>query len=426
MLTTCPECQGKVSDKATMCPHCGFPLTETITLSPVKEKITVVASVKPKKVVKKKRMKLPNGFGSIKKITCAKERYGVYPPVSKEDYNENGVPPTQKALCYVDDWNTGFYVLMQYKNGTFDPNKIINQNFEKEKINDNSVISKIIETYNTQNRINSNLMTFKEVYEKFYDEKFNGSKKEYSKSTQLSYTTAFKNCSALHDKPFATIVTSDMQKIVDECPLKHASLELITMLFKQLYAYAIKNDITDKDYSLYVKININDDDEKGQPFTQEEIDILWKDKDDPITQQILIMIYTGFRIRAFETIRVDIQDGYLQGGVKTQAGKNRKVPIHSCIKNFIKSDMYVDFNNMRYRKAFTLKLEELGILYLNKIKHTPHDCRHTFSWLCDKYEVDTVSKHLLMGHSLGNDVETQRYAHRTFEELKAAIEKIQV
>lgn len=27
-LTSCPECSGKVSDKALMCPHCGFPLKQ--------------------------------------------------------------------------------------------------------------------------------------------------------------------------------------------------------------------------------------------------------------------------------------------------------------------------------------------------------------------------------------------------------------
>ncbi|MFR2832301.1 MAG: zinc ribbon domain-containing protein, partial [Finegoldia magna] len=25
-LTTCPECAGKVSDRAAACPHCGYPI----------------------------------------------------------------------------------------------------------------------------------------------------------------------------------------------------------------------------------------------------------------------------------------------------------------------------------------------------------------------------------------------------------------
>ena len=81
-----------------------------------------------------------------------------------------------------------------------------------------------------------------------------------------------------------------------------------------------------------------------------------------------------------------------------------------------------------FRKTFFYPtLERLGIsVTANDKKHTPHDCRHTFSWLCDKYGVDDLSKHLLMGHSLGKDVEKAVYGHRTFEELRTEINKIKV
>ena len=44
----------------------------------------------------------------------------------------------------------------------------------------------------------------------------------------------------------------------------------------------------------------------------------------------------------------------------------------------------------------------------------------------DKYKIDDLSKHLLMGHSLGNDIEKSVYGHRTLEELRTEIEKIKV
>jgi hypothetical protein len=40
--------------------------------------------------------------------------------------------------------------------------------------------------------------------------------------------------------------------------------------------------------------------------------------------------------------------------------------------------------------------------------------------------VDEMVKHLVMGHSLGNDVEKNVYGHRTKEELKSEIEKIKI
>lgn len=82
---------------------------------------------------------------------------------------------------------------------------------------------------------------------------------------------AYKNCKRIHDKPFSQITLDDLQGVVDSCTLKHASLELIVSLFKGMYKYAVPHGITDKDLSSYVKINIPDDDEHGEPFTEEDI-----------------------------------------------------------------------------------------------------------------------------------------------------------
>lgn len=64
-------------------------------------------------------------------------------------------------------------------------------------------------------------------------------------------------------------------------------------------------------------------------------------------------------------------------------------------------------------------LEELGIK-----KHTPHDCRHTFSALCEKYGVNENDRKRMMGHSFGSDITNGIYGHRTTEELRTEIEKI--
>ena len=65
------------------------------------------------------------------------------------------------------------------------------------------------------------------------------------------------------------------------------------------------------------------------------------------------------------------------------------------------------------------KLAELGIE-----KHTPHDCRHTFSMLCEKYEVNENDRKRMLGHSFGSDITNARYGHRTVEDLRTEIEKI--
>ena len=140
----------------------------------------------------------------------------------------------------------------------------------------------------------------------------------------------------MHDRKFADLKKNELQNVIDTCPLKHSSLELIVSLFRGMYAYAIQNDIVEKDYSQYVCINIPDDDECGVPFSSDALDVLWKNSDEENVSIILLMIYTGFRIAAYKTIYYNEAEQYFQGGIKTLASKNRVVPLHPAIQHFAK------------------------------------------------------------------------------------------
>lgn len=59
-------------------------------------------------------------------------------------------------------------------------------------------------------------------------------------------------------------------------------------------------------------------------------------------------------------------------------------------------------------------------------KHTPHDCRHTFSRLCEKYEVKENDRKRMLGHSFKGDITNAVYGHRDLVDLRAEIEKIKV
>lgn len=138
------------------------------------------------------------------------------------------------------------------------------------------------------------------------------------------------------------------------------------------------------------------------------------------------MCYSGYRIAAYENIAVNTKEWYFQGGVKTSTSKNRIVPIHTAIRGIVRRryerlNKILDVSPRTFRNAMYEALSALGI-----DKHTPHDCRHTFSMLCEKYGVNENDRKRMLGHSFGNDITNAVYGHRTLEELRAEIEKIKV
>ena len=392
-LLSCPECRHAVSDKAIACPGCGYPMSGSSVTTAL-----VTAGIPKQAPAKRTRRKLPNGFGSIKKLGGNRSRpYAVYPPSGELSAIGNG-PTKATALGYYRDWYSAFDALSKYHHNPYD--------------------------------ISTRNLTFSDVYERFYKEKFECGKKDLSASSKYAYDTAFKNSAPLHRLRFLDIRKQDMQTILDDCTLGYSSLCNLKKLFCQMYRFALENDIVEKNYAQYVTINREDDNEKGEPFSEEELELLWKNKKDRAVQVILLMIYSGFRIKAFETIEINKEELYFKGGVKTAAGKGRTVPIHPAIAPFafVFRKHYPNFRTNTYRTYhFYPVLERLGIATTKSgKKHTPHDCRHTFSWLCDKYKVDELSKHFLMGHSPGKDVEKAVYGHRTFEELREEINKIEI
>lgn len=388
-LIACPECTRTISNKAFSCPGCGYPISHY--------PIGTFPRVSPVQKKHNPRKKLPNGYGCIKKLSGNRSRpYAAYPTTAGSASGSFVNPST--AIGYFSDWHSAYAALTEYKRAPYDPKQ---RNY-----------------------------SFREVYELFYRSKFENTRKALSISSKQAYESAFKNCAPLHAIRFLDIRKSDMQEILDNCTLGYSSVCNLKKLFSQMYRFALENDMIEKNYAQFVTNDHEDNNEKGEPFSEEELSILWKNKKDRTVQMILLMIYTGYRIKAFETIEINLEEQYLKGGVKTSAGKGRIVPIHPAVLPFAKSfpKSFPNFRVANFRTTFFYPtLKRLGISFTDDgKKHTPHDCRHTFSWLCDKYKIDELSKHLLMGHSPGKDIEKAVYGHRTLDELRNEISKIQI
>jgi integrase len=364
-----------VSDKALACPFCGYPINTPVA---------PVIVTPPVKKRHKKFRRLPNGFGSIKHLSGKRRNpYAAYPP-TKEWNGKN--PKARPAIGYFPTYNEAYKALAEYNRQGID--------------------------------IENKIVTFTQIYDLFLE---NYKKKEPSKSALNSYDQAYKKCKSLHDAQFAMLRREDYQVIFDECSdYSISTANSIRTLLNQMYKTAIGKDVVDRNYATGVIIK-GKDIEQGVPFTEKELRILWKHRDDVRVQPALIMIFCGHRIG--ELPLIEISDGVIIGGLKTKAGKNRVVPINSAVLPFI--DSIKGINKNTYPLKFQELLDELGIGYTETgEKHTCHDCRHTFSWLCDKFKVDKLAKKMLIGHALGKDVTDNVYGHRTLEELKVEIEKI--
>ncbi|MBS9775968.1 MAG: tyrosine-type recombinase/integrase [Fusobacterium sp.] len=279
-------------------------------------------------------------------------------------------------------------------------------------------------------------LTFEEIYIKWSSSKY----LKVGDSAVTGYKAAFSAFKKLHNIKFRTLKTKDLQKAMDESNKGYSTKRKMKYLVGQLYAYALQNDIVNKDYSSYIELGEHIKKIKRVPFTANEIKILWEHVYDGNTESnlidtVLIMIYTGFRIQELlelKTTNIDLENGTIQGGVKTEAGKNRLIPIHHKIiplfrRRFNKTAEYFLINSKGkqmkysnyYREKFEPLMEKLGM------KHYPHDCRHTFATLMNNANANKTAITKLIGHKNYSTVE-KIYTHEDIENLRRNIELIEI
>ncbi|WP_024737078.1 hypothetical protein [Enterocloster asparagiformis] len=75
------------------------------------------------------------------------------------------------------------------------------------------------------------------------------------------------------------------------------------------------------------------------PFTKAELKLLWNSEGKlPFVDWVLIQTYMGWRPQELATLQLDeinLSQWYMQAGMKTEAGKQRLVPIHSKIRRLV-------------------------------------------------------------------------------------------
>lgn len=246
--------------------------------------------------------------------------------------------------------------------------------------------------------------TFRDVY--------NGWKKtkDLSNSSVNAYKRSYERFSAIHGKTFATLKTIELEGIIASCDTSQKNKSHMKLLLNQMYQFALKHDIVQHNLAERFSVAQPKPKIQRQPFSDEEIASLWKDRSEE-SEIALIMIYTGVRIGELLTMEIDRENWLLKGGSKTEAGRNRIVPIREKIKPLM------GFSQDETYDAFYQRV----LYFLKKMGHTPHDCRVTFA---TRYKsADATAIKLIMGHSI-KDITKGVYTKYTPDELRQVIESI--
>lgn len=409
MLTKCPECNLQISDKAHTCPHCGYPLKgENKTRAKTK-----------------KRMRLPNGFGQISEIKDKPLRKPFRAMVTV------GKTSTGKPICkilkpegYFSTYNEAYEALLEYNRNPYDLKPDI---------------------------------TMIQLYEKWSDEYFKTLK---NPSSIRSITSAWAYCSEIYDMRVKDVRARHIKGCMENGTTKikgiekHASSGVkarIKSMFNLMLDYALEYELTDKNYARTFELSsdiITDIEESRRghvPFTDKEMEILWENVDSKkYVDVILIQCYSGWRPGELGEIlleNVDLDNWTFKGGMKTKAGTDRVVPIHSKIRELVKKEYdqavlmeskYLinsldtrthlgssKFTYDKYRLRMKNLMSELGLNF----EHKAHDGRVQFITMAKKYNVNEYAIKYMVGHEI-SDITEKVYTKRDVDWLKDEIEKI--
>lgn len=269
------------------------------------------------------------------------------------------------------------------------------------------------------------IMTWEQVYEAWYKEKESLVKKPGAK-TFAKYETSYKKTARLATYRFVDVRAEDLQAIMDAGKhLTRSPQASLLQLMKSMYNWAINHDVCTTNYADRVILQYTDDVvREHKPFTDEEIyQLIEADAAFP-----LLLIFSGMRIgEVLELTHDRIHDGYIIGGLKTAAGRDRFIPVAGPILKYVRPQGQRYYFDTAGGKAWTSAnyiaqrwkplMEELGM------DHHPHDARHTCATLMERAEIPLLHRKLILGHAV-DDITEGRYTHVSREALAADMEKV--
>lgn len=350
-------------------------------------------------------MRLPNGYGSVVKLSGKRRNPYVVRKTAGWRYDKDKDKQVQEYIIigYAPTKADGLQMLAEYNKNPFD--------------------------------VSSAKITFQEIFEKWSASKF----PSISDSNVKGYNASYKLCGTLYNKVFKEIKLADLQYVVDTCDKNYPTLRKLKVLFGQLYEYALKNDVCNKNYAEFVDIvkykDRNPNKRDKNKFDKYELERIWMQQEDKYYQIVLMLIYSGVRIsEMLDLLKSDvhIEEQYFDViDSKTENGI-RKVPIADKVLPFFRA-WYNDTNSeyllhtengeqFKYRNYYDSYF--IPLMENLNFDKTTHCCRHTcISMLAEAKVSQTIIKKIV-GHAGAMTLTEKVYTHLDVKELIDAINKI--
>lgn len=352
-------------------------------------------------------MKLPNGYGSVYKLSGKRRK----PWVAKKtigwqiiDEEKGTKRQLYRTVGYYEDRTQALEALVQFNRSPYG--------------------------------IDADTVTFGEIYERWSDEHY----AKVGKSSKQGYEAAWNLCEKIKDVRFVDIKLDHMQGVVDDSGKNRPTLRKLKVMFGLIYKYAIIHGVVsrERDMTEYVDISAagNPNAYNRKPFLQSEVQRIWDCRHtNEYYTVILMLIYSGVRISELLNLKkedVFLKDRYFNVvASKTESGI-RSVPIAKKVLPFFKA--WYEKNDCEYlistpegehftyRNYYDSYWKPLVAL-LDMSSHTPHDTRHTCVSFLTAAGVDERIIQKIVGHK-GQGVTQVVYTHFEIRELIKAIDKI--
>lgn len=375
-------------------------------------------------MVKYKRR--PNGSGTVVKLSGRRRK----PFCAKVTLDERNLTNGEKKRLVIGTFETYQEALNALSLYSLTVNNTISKKEAMEI--DPEVYQKV------QDKMSKKVPTFLDIYYILDKDEFS----LLSPQTQNSMHGAIKHLKKLHYLKIDQITLRMIQDVFDEDGSNHSTQVHMKTICIKVFRYAVVNQCIERndDYTSYIRIAKYEESDMHRPYTINEI-LALKKADTPEAHIMLIFIYTGVRINELLNIKRDNihidekcdDDGterlisYMITGSKTKAGKNRIVPIHDDIKQYVIDELLKPEKRLvdvTYAN-FTTRTVLIKVNKLLNTHHTMHDTRKTFATLCQMNNLNIYIRKKVLGHRM-NDITFDVYTNESKNRLWTEINKIKV